>query len=80
MGVNQSFVSEIERGKSQLPRRILDKIQNNPAWTISEDDYLPSGDATEIAILRREVEILKRRVEQLEEQKKLIIEAITRKP
>ena len=49
LGVGQSFISQIESGRSPLPDSVLERIQSNPDWTVNIDTIENRGDITIMA-------------------------------
>ena len=46
LGVGQSFISQVESGRSPLPESVFEKIKSNPDWTIYVDTVENKGEIT----------------------------------
>lgn len=46
LGIGQGFVSQMERGDRPIPKSIMEKILNNPEWTIYIDTVENNGEIT----------------------------------
>ena len=78
LGVGQSFISQIERGMSQLPEAAYEKLMSNPEWKMYEETAAPQDVGKDRQALRREIELLRRENEELKKDKAAYWEMIVK--